>query len=133
MQTLITSPLEAEQVEQYTRAAGRRPFLWVNRVSLGVPKHFARQLPGDGDYVFRGEYLPQDLNRWFEGIHFNAGISSGYNQLSGEFEPRSIAYLATAADYVWNPCQWDAAESARRARRFVAVMSPLLQGAECRP
>jgi hypothetical protein len=131
MQTLITGPLETQQAERYTQIAGRRPFLWVNRVALGVPNHFARRLPGDGDYVFRGEYLPKDLNRWFEGIHFNAGISSGYNQLSGEFEPQSIAYLATAADYVWNPRQWDAAESARRARRFVAIIAPLLQDEPC--
>jgi hypothetical protein len=129
METLITGPLETEQVERWTRIAGRRPFLWVNRVSLGVPKHFARRLPGDGDDVFRGEYLPEDLDRWFEGVHFNAGIGRGYNQLRGEFEPRSIAYLATAADYVWNPHHWDAAESARRARRFVAIMFPLLRAA----
>jgi len=129
MQTLITSPLETEQVERWTQIAGRRPFLWVNRVSLGVPKQFARRLPGDGGYVFCGEYLPKDLNRWFEGVHFNAGISGGYNELRGEFEPRSMAYLATAADYVWNPRHWDAAESARRARRFVAVMGPLLRAA----
>jgi hypothetical protein len=126
MQTLITSPLEPEQVQRWTQIAGRRPFLWVNRVSLGVPKHFARQLPDSGDYVFRGEYLPTDLNRWFEGVHFNAGISSAYNQLGGKFQPESIAYLATAADYVWNPEQWEAADSARRARRFVAIMAPLL-------
>jgi hypothetical protein len=126
MQTLITSPLEPAYVQQWTQIAGRRPFLWVNRVSLGVPKHFARRLPGSGDYVFRGEYLPKDLNRWFEGVHFNVGNSRGYGATS-------MAYLATAADYVWNPEQWEAAESARRARRFVAVMSPLLRTEQYQP
>jgi hypothetical protein len=76
--------------------------------------------------------LPKDLNRWFEGVHFNAGISSGYNQLRGQFEPASLSYLATAADYVWNPRGWDAAESVRRARRFVAIMFPLVQAADTR-
>ena len=132
MQTLITSPLETEQVEQWTRIAGRRPYLWVNRVSLGVPKHVARQLPGDGAYVFRGEYLPKDLNRLFEGVHFNAGISKDHNQLDEEFASRSLAYLATAADYVWNPHDWDAAESVRRADHFVEIMSPLLSSQRLR-
>jgi hypothetical protein len=131
MQTLITSPLEAERVKRWTRTARRRPFLWVNRVSLGVPKQFASRLP-DGEFAFRGEYLPKDLNRWFEGVHFNAGISSGYNQLRGQFEPPSLTYLATAADYVWNPHDWGAAESVRRARRFVAIMFPLVQAADAR-
>jgi len=127
MQTLITKPLKAEQVEQWTRIAGRRPCLWVNRVSLGVPIHFARQLPDTEAYVFRGEYLPKDLNRLFEGVHFNAGISAEHNQLDEEFAARSLAYLATAADYVWNPYDWDAAESARRAHHFVEIMAPLLR------
>lgn len=131
MHTLITRPLQAEQAGQWTRIAGRRPFLWVNRVSLGVDRHFARKVPeADGAYVFRGEYLPQDLHRLFEGVHFNAGMSQGYNTLGGEFRPAAVAYLATAADYVWNPEGWDAAESCRRSRRFVQLIAPLLRAAQ---
>ncbi len=131
MRTLITKPLKAEQVEAWTRTAGRRPFLWVNRVSLGVASHFARRVPeAGGAYAFRGGFLPKELHRLVEGVHFNAGISKGYNRLTGEFAPGSLAYLATAADYVWNPHDWSPGESARRARRFVDVMRPVLRGAE---
>ncbi len=134
MTTLITRPLKAEQVEQWTRIAGRRPFLWVNRVSLGVASHFARPVPqAGGACAFRGEYLPRDLGRLFEGVHFNAGISKGYNRLSGQFADESIAYLATAADYVWNPRDWSPAESCRRAERFVEVMRPLVKSAGTKP
>ena len=121
MATLI-KVLKQEDVEEWTRRAGRRPFLWVNRVVAG--KQFSRKL-GDA-YVFRGEALPRDLDRLFEGVHFNAGLSQGYNRLPREFTPQALAYLATAADFVWNPREWDAAESCRRARRFVAIMAPLL-------
>ena len=50
----------------------------------------------------------------------------GYNQLPTYFAPDALAYLATAADYVWNPHKWEPAESYRRAVRFVEVMAPLL-------
>ncbi|NLX95327.1 MAG: hypothetical protein GXY83_04050 [Rhodopirellula sp.] len=32
-----------------------------------------------------------------------------------EFIPESLAYFATAAGFVWNPRDWDAAESCRRS------------------
>jgi len=126
--TLIQRPLKAGQIEEWTDVAGRKPFLWVNRVSLGVRSHFARETArGSGTFVFRGGHLPKDLPRLVEGVHFNAGISKGYNRLSGRFAPASLAYLATAADYVWNPDGWDAPGSARRAGRFVEVMLPLIE------
>ena len=98
--TLIRAkPLDVETVEAWTRAAGRRPLLWVNRVALGVKYEFGRAVPeAQGAHAFQGEMLPE-----------------------------ALAYFATAADYVWNPHDWEAAESCRRARRFVSIMGPLLE------
>ena len=39
----------------------------------------------------------------------------------------TLAYLATAADYVWNPRGWEAVDSCRRAKRFVEIMLPLVE------
>ncbi|MBT6148648.1 MAG: hypothetical protein HOH74_24650, partial [Gemmatimonadetes bacterium] len=79
MGTLINT-LRREDVEEWTKLTGRRPFLWVNRVF--IRGQFSRELnKGQGDYVFRGEALPRDLNGLFEGVHFNAGLSTGYNRL----------------------------------------------------
>lgn len=124
---LIEQPLEPADVEAWTRAAGRRPFLWVNRVVTRDPpqnRPFARPLEEfPGAFVFRGEFLPRNLNRLFEGVHFNAG-SPGY--APSESKRELIAYLATAADYVWNPQGWEAVESCRRAKRFTEIMLPLV-------
>jgi hypothetical protein len=127
--TLITKPLTVETVEAWTKAAGRRPLLWVNRVALGVKGEFGRAVAdAGGAHAFQGELLPKNLNQLFEGVHFNAGMDAGYVTLHSEkFSPEALAYFATAADYVWNPHDWDAAESCRRARRFVEIMSPLLE------
>ena len=125
---LIEQPLDPADVEAWTRAAGRRPFLWVNRVvTRDKPQNrpFARlvtEVPGA--FAFRGEFLPKELNRLFEGVHFNAG-SPGYSP--SESKPELLAYLATAADYVWNPQAWEAVKSCRRARRFVEIMMPLVE------
>jgi len=120
---LIEQPLDPADVEAWTRATGRRPFLWVNRVVPRDKRPFSRPVDEvPGAFAFRGEFLPKDLNRLFEGIHFNAG-SPGYGQPKSQTE--LLAYLATAADYVWNPQGWDAVESCRRAQRFVEVMMPL--------
>ena len=48
--------------------------------------------------------------------------TSGYNDLPEVFNTEAIAYMATAADYVWNPQGWEAAESARRGQRFASIM-----------
>ena len=121
--TLISKPLEPAEVEAWTRAAGRRPFLWVNRVTPQDRNNhpFSRQVAEvSGAAVFRGEFLPKELNRLFEGVHFNAATPS-------RSDPEALTYLATAADYVWNPRGWEAVDSSRRARRFVEIMAPLLE------
>jgi len=124
MHTLI-DVLREQDVEEWTRSAGRRPFLWINRVFIGG--QFSRQLDGQGDaYVFRGEALPRELNRLVEGVHLNAGLSKTYNRLPRRFTPAALAYLATAADFIWNPRDWQAEESYRRAVRFVEITAPLL-------
>lgn len=124
---LIEEPLKPADVEAWRQATGRRPFLWVNRVVTRDPpqnRPFARPLPEiPGAFVFRGEFLPKDLNRLFEGVHFNAG-SPGY--APSESKPELVAYLATAADYVWNPQAWEAVESGRRAKRFAEIMMPIV-------
>jgi len=127
--TLISKPLQVDTVEAWTQAAGRRPLLWVNRVALGVKHEFGRPVDEvPGVRAFRGDFLPKELNRLFEGVHFNAGMDAGYVTLrSEEFSPEALAYFATAVDFVWNPHDWSAAESCRRARRFVRVMGPLLE------
>ncbi len=124
---LIEEPLNPADVEAWTHTAGRRPFLWVNRVVTRDPpqnRPFARPLPEiPGAFVFRGEFLPKELNRLFEGVHFNAG-SPGY--APSESKQELVAYLATAADYVWNPQAWEAVESCRRAKRFAEIMMPIV-------
>ena len=124
MATLIEKPLKVAQVEEWTRIAGRRPFLWVNRVSPRTDRAFAQPVSEvPGSFAFQGELLPKELNRLFEGVHFNAG-SPGYKKTGSKSE--FVAYLATAADYVWNPQGWEAVESCRRARRFAEIMQPLV-------
>jgi hypothetical protein len=120
---LIEKPLNPSDVEAWTRAAGRRPFLWVNRVGPRdrYNRPFTRpvnEVPGA--FVFRGDFLPKDLNRLFEGVHFNAIPLS-------RSDSEMLAYLATAADYVWNPQGWEAVDSCRRAKRFVEIMLPLVE------
>jgi hypothetical protein len=120
---LIEKPLNPADVEAWTRAAGRRPFLWVNRVGPRdrYNRPFMRPVSEvPGAFVFRGDYLPKDLNRLFEGVHFNAIPLSGSDR-------EMLEYLATAADYVWNPRRWEAVDSCRRARRFVDIMLPLVE------
>ena len=120
---LIEKPLNPADVEAWTHAAGRRPFLWVNRVGPRDRHNrpFTRPVTEvPGAFVFRGDLLPKDLNRLFEGVHFNAiPLSRSDHEM--------LAYLATAADYVWNPRAWEAVESCRRAERFVEIMLPLSQ------
>ncbi|MHC4556241.1 MAG: hypothetical protein ACYTFW_03015 [Planctomycetota bacterium] len=125
----MVKPLEVAQVAQWTKITSRRPFLWVNRVSVDVQYSFSRELEGElKGFVFCGERLPENLNQLFQGVHFNTGMGSGYNELPDTFTAEAIAYVATAADYVWNPHGWYAEESLRRAKHFVEVMTPLVQG-----
>jgi len=131
MGILIADPLSDEQVEEWTRIAGRRPFLWVNRAGPAVETAFACEVEGQqGGFVFNGGLLPKDLHRLFEGVHLNVALGTGYNELPDNFDTEALVYLATAADYLWNPHDWQAEESLRRGRRFVEVTSPLLEGTQ---
>lgn len=128
MTTLITDTLKPEQVEQWTKIAGHRPFFWINRSSVGVDKSFSRPLQGFPDaLVFPGELLPVQLNRLFEGIHLNFVFSEGKRHtLPDEFSMKELVYFATAADFIWNPQDWKANDSYKRAERFVRIMKPLV-------
>jgi len=120
---LIEKPLDPADVKRWTRDAGRRPLLWVNRVGPRdrYNRPFTRSVSEvPGAFAFRGDLLPKDLNRLFEGVHFNTiAITSSDSQM--------LAYMATAADYVWNPQAWEAVDSCRRAKRFVEIMRPLAE------
>jgi hypothetical protein len=127
METFIREPLTPARVREWTSVAGRRPFLWVNVVSLRARGCFSYPLDEmRGAPVFRGGSLPEDLHALFEGVHFNAGFSAGLNRLPEHFNTEALVYFATAADYVWNPRHWDPVESVRRAQRFVRIMRPLV-------
>ncbi len=135
--TLIEEPLTVEVVERWTQDAGRRPFLWVNRVGVHVQSSFSRPVPGTPDgRVFAGDLLPRELNRLFEGVHFNTGLITPGLIHAGQPGPedavlsrldvRELVYLATAADFLWNPREWEPAESYRRAVRFVEILRTML-------
>jgi hypothetical protein len=69
---LIEKPVNPADVEAWARAAGRRPFLWVNRVGPRdkYNRPFTRPVSEvPGAFVFRGDFLPKELNRLFEGVH----------------------------------------------------------------
>jgi hypothetical protein len=125
--TLITQPLAASEIEAWTESAGRRPFLWVNRVSPDA--QFARGVPElPKSRVFRGEFLPGELGELVEGVHLNTGITHDSDRRPGApgISAEAKAYLATAADFLWNPTAWEAARSARNATRLVTIMQSLL-------
>ena len=124
---IVIRKLEENTAEKWAMDAGRKPFFWLNRVALEVNKSFSRPLEEmPGVRVFHGEYLPKNLNKLFEGIHFNAGLGPGYNNLKDSISTAALVYFASAADYIWNPHAWDAVASTRRATHFVDVMQPLL-------
>jgi hypothetical protein len=74
----------------------------------------------DGAHAFRAELIPKDLNALFEGVHFNGDTKVVANTTE-------LRFFATVADYVWNPDNWNAVESSKRARHFVRVMQPLIE------
>ena len=124
---IVIEELTESTVEQWARDAGRKPFFWLNRVGLEVNKSFSRPVEEiSGLQAFHGEYLPKNLNQLFEGIHFNTALGPGYNNLGEHFTTAALVYFASAADYVWNPHDWDAVESNKRAQHFVLVMQPLV-------
>ncbi|MHC4799341.1 MAG: beta-N-acetylglucosaminidase domain-containing protein [Planctomycetota bacterium] len=128
MTTRIAKPLTNEQIEKWTRMADRKPFLWINRVGLGVKHSFSRKLQDPKDaHVFLGERLPKDLYKILEGIHLNISMGHRYNKPANQFNTDALAYLITAADYIWNPQAWNPNESARRAQLFVKTMTPLIR------
>ncbi len=127
MDILITEKLTDAEVREWTRIAGRKPFLWVNRVGYDLDTPFARKVGGEnGGYVFEGDLLPENLHELFGGVHLSAAMGQGYHELPSEFETDALVYMTTAADYLWNPGDWDAEESLRRARHFVSIMLPAI-------
>jgi hypothetical protein len=74
----------------------------------------------DGAHAFRAELIPKQLNSLFERVHYTCET----RVLSSRQE---LAYFATAADYTWNPYDYDPVKSSRRAKRFAQVMLPLVR------
>ncbi len=128
MTTIVSDTLQPEMVEQWTKDAGRRPFFWINRASVGVDKSFSRALPGNPEaLVVPAELLPQNLNSLFEGVHLNFVFSAGRSHtLPEKVSDSERIYFATLADYLWNPYDWNDVESHKRAKHFVEVMLPLI-------
>lgn len=134
---VITDPLPASEILAWTEKTKRKPFLWINRAfANGVFARESKDVPGY--FIFRGELLPKDLDRYVEGIHLNAGLArgdveGGYYRNAKLFPlpdkptPETIAYLATAADFLWNPSGWEGEDSCRRAKRLVEIMLSLLE------
>jgi len=128
MTTLVTDTLKSNHVEQWTEMAGRRPFFWLNRASIGVDKSFSRSLQGFPEArIVPGELLPKELNSLFEGIHLNFVFSEGkFHTLPEVVSTEELVYFATLADFIWNPYGWNDLESYKRAIHFVSVMKPLV-------
>jgi hypothetical protein len=122
--------LDRETAEAWIKKTGRKPFLWVNRVY--PTGRFSVPLEGSpGTWVFKAERLPKDLNGLFEGVHLNMSLYSSEKEyvtqaIPAEFPQAAIEYFATVTDYLWNPQQWEARESHRRAQRFSKIMMPLI-------
>jgi len=83
-----------------------------NRITLLGPASFSQSSKEyAGARVYCGELLPSELNRLFEGIHFN--IADPRYRM--EFGSELLIYFVTAADYIWNLHDWEAAKSYKRA------------------
>lgn len=125
--------LKSETVRAWTDKAGRKPFCWV--IGVSATDICSRPIEGlPNARVFRGERLPKNLHELFEGVHLNVNVprpefvsmARGYLPPVSEFSSLGLAYLATAADCVWNPHDWNDLESWQRATRFVEIMQPLV-------
>ena len=126
-----SSIMTSTKVNNWINKAGRKPFLWVNRVyPTGLFSYPLKDNPGA--YVFKGERLTKEIGDLFEGVHLNMSMSPEkevhYEQIiPSEFPRVAIEYLATATDFLWNPSDWNANESYKRAERFAKIMMPLLE------
>jgi hypothetical protein len=125
--------LKSETVRAWADKAGRKPFCWV--IGVSATDICSRPIEGlPNARVFRGERLPKNLHELFEGVHLNVNVprpefvsmARGYLPPVSEFSSLGLAYLATAADCVWNPHDWNDLESWQRATRFVEIMEPLM-------
>ncbi|MEE4310733.1 MAG: glycoside hydrolase family 20 zincin-like fold domain-containing protein [candidate division KSB1 bacterium] len=144
--------ISPEHATEWAQLSGRKPFYWINGISYrGVkvkyrgndPKYieipgYVHQpsivrLGGDDDaVVFNGSLQPRNLNSLFEGTHFNVGFTGGdggrwgWHILPETVPLDGMVYLATAADYIWNPVQWSEKGSWRRAKRYVDMITPIV-------
>ncbi len=130
IETVYSKPVTSAALNKWTSLTNRKPVLWINRASIGTKKPLITQVESEGNVaVFRGEWLPKDLAEFVSGVHLNIGIQTTFDEETHEFDSAEILYLATVADYLWNPENWDAESSARRAKFFMQTMLPLMQAA----
>ena len=143
--------ISPEHAAEWAQLSGRKPFYWINGISYrGVkvkyrgndPKYI--EIPGyvhqpsivrlekkPDAVVFNGSLQPRNLNNLFEGTHFNVGFTGGdggrwgWHILPETVPLEGMVYLATAADYIWNPGQWSEEGSWRRAKRYVDMITPI--------
>lgn len=124
---LIEEPLPAAALVQWASTTGERPVLWVNRVSPTAPKPFVTET-ADGTGVFQGEFLPANLADLVAGVHLNLHGPHKFEEEQDRYPVDEMVYLATVADYLWNPDAWEAGASAKRAREWMKTMAPLVRG-----
>lgn len=119
--------LTSKAVESWIDKAGRRPFLWVNRVMPCGQYALARVVGDSSDTpVFMGETLPQELHACFEGVNLNLGVNGRYTQMSPTPNTQALIYLATATAYFWNPRTWNGEDVLRRATQFISEILPFV-------
>jgi hypothetical protein len=135
-----------EELEAWSAVTGRRPFLWLNAIGHQIgndPRDRnaeARRLPrhnliGQPEaWVFNHQMLPQRFADLIDGVHLNITFSTTttdeqrwqYHELPEVMPSAGIRYLATVADYLWNPHDWDGEDAYHRATRFSDLFAPLL-------
>ncbi|MCX6376557.1 MAG: beta-N-acetylglucosaminidase domain-containing protein, partial [Armatimonadetes bacterium] len=105
-----------EQLNSFTKIAGRKPFYWDNTFYDFHPTSFIENL--FDPYPYTNKY-PKDLYKYLDrqGVHLN----SGYNEVS------KVGFL-TASDHFWNPAAFDPEKSLKYALDRVAgrEAAPLL-------
>ncbi len=120
----ITAPdkLKLTQVQNWSKKMqGKRPFLWINQVYNSGKRSVAW---GDNQYVFDSTFFADNLATKISGLNINIGFekqSKNPNILPNQYTQEDLVYLATAADYFWNPKNYHPADSVIRVRNYLGI------------
>ena len=141
----LSDPLPFDAIKTWEATTERKPFLWINRVSPVGKQQLWLRPSGSDAIVFDADRLPRDLGEGIEGAHLNLKVprppsdapvperkrraierrrkramARGELLIETAFQPELLQYFATATDFLWNPRDWSALGTARRAEAFVA-------------